>query len=48
MERDGGPVLFLRTDNGAVDGVFKSIAMLMPDTSARQIAEFICPRLRLI
>lgn len=49
MERDNGRIMFVRTDDGAVDGVFKTDGYVDARRfSPAQIAQFICERLGLI
>ena len=49
MERDNGRIMFVRTDDGAVDGVFKTDGYIDARRfNPMQIAEFICQRLSLI
>jgi TIR domain len=49
MERDNGRIMFVRTDDGAVDGVFKTDGYVDARRfTPAEIAEFICQRLDLI
>jgi hypothetical protein len=45
MERDNARIMFVRTDDGAVDGVFKTDGYVDARRfSPAQIAQFICER----
>lgn len=49
MERDDGRIMFVRMDDGAVDGVFKTDGYVDARRFApAEIAKFICQRLGLI
>jgi len=49
MERDNGRIMFVRTDDGAVDGVFKTDGYVDARRfTPAEIAEFICQRLELV
>jgi hypothetical protein len=49
MERDNGRIMFVRTDDVAVDGVFKTDGCVDARRfTPAEIAEFICQRLDLI
>jgi hypothetical protein len=49
MERDNARIMFVRTDDGAVDGVFKTDGYVDARRfSPAQIAQFICERLAVL